>query len=154
MTVIDKSTTLSAPASAVWEAVKTPGAFRYVTRRLLTMPAIRRRQESWREGETVKGWVLLFGLIPFSYHRLTVALINEEATTLSSTEHGGLIRHWNHDIVITPLTERSCTYRDIIDIDAGVFTPAVALYARWFYFMRQRRWRVLASRLADSSENM
>jgi hypothetical protein len=71
--------------------------------------------------------------------------------TLSSQEGGGLIRRWNHDIIVTPQGEASCSYRDVIDIDAGVFTPAIALYARWFYSMRQRRWRVLAHRLPWSA---
>lgn len=147
VTVVDRSTTLGAPAATVWKAVKTPEAFRYVTRALLSMPAIGGRHEPWREGETVRAWVFLFGLIPFSYHRLTLASIDDVTMTLSSAEHGGLIRRWNHDIVVAPLTESSCVYRDTIDIDAGVFTPAVALYARWFYYMRQRRWRQLAPKL-------
>jgi hypothetical protein len=32
------------------------------------MPAIATRQKDWREGETVVGWVFLFGFIPFSRH--------------------------------------------------------------------------------------
>ncbi|MGA1145904.1 MAG: hypothetical protein ACO3YU_02795 [Candidatus Nanopelagicales bacterium] len=69
MTIVDRPTTLSAPAPAVWEAVKTPHAFRFITRGILTMPAIRDRDLPWQEGETVIGWVILFGLVPFSKHR-------------------------------------------------------------------------------------
>ena len=147
MAIVDRCTTLAAPAPAVWEAVKTPHAFRFITRGILTMPAIRDRDRQWQEGETVTAWVFLFGILPFSKHRLHVARIDDAAMTLSSQEGSGLIRRWNHDIIVTPLDEASCEYRDVIDIDAGIFTPAIALYARWFYYMRQRRWRALAKEI-------
>lgn len=147
MVVVERSTSLDASADAVWAAVKTPSAFRTVTRGLLAMPAIRRRQDEWREGETVVGWVFLFGFLPFSRHHLHIVSIDGSTRTLSSREFGGLITMWNHDIEVSPIDATSCRYRDRIDIDAGRVTPVVALYARWFYRMRQRRWRVLAKGL-------
>lgn len=147
MVVVERSTSLDASADAVWAAVKTPSAFRTVTGGLLAMPAIRRRQDEWREGETVVGWVFLFGFLPFSRHHLHIVSIDESTRTLSSREFGGLITMWNHDIEVSPIDATSCRYRDRIDIDAGLVTPVVALYARWFYRMRQRRWRVLAKGL-------
>jgi hypothetical protein len=144
MAVVDRSTRLEASADAVWAAVKTPAAFRAVTRGVLTMPAIRSRNDQWREGETVVGWVFLFGFVPFSRHHLRVELIDESARVLSSREFGGVIRTWNHDIVITPIDHANCLYRDRIEIEAGIMTAVVGLYARWFYRTRQRRWRVVA----------
>ena len=111
------------------------------------MPGIRSRSDVWREGETVVGWVFLFGLIPFSRHHLHIHKTDDSLRTLSSRERGGLLKRWNHDIIVTPLGERRSKYRDRIDIDAGIFTPFVMLYAKWFYAMRQRRWRVLAKEL-------
>jgi hypothetical protein len=147
MVIVDRSTRLEAPADAVWAAVKNPAAFRTVTRGLLVMPVIGGRADEWRAGETVVGWVFLFGVVPFSRHHLQIAAIDESTQTLSSREHGGLLRSWNHDIVVTPIDDAQCTYRDRIEIDAGLFTPLVAVYARWFYRMRQRRWRALATGL-------
>ncbi len=148
MAIVDMSTELAAPADAVWSAVKTPAAFRTVTRGVLTMPVLKDRHDAWREGETVQGWVLLFGLLPFSRHRLHVADIDDAAMTLRSQERGGPIRRWNHDISITAIGDSRCTYRDWIDIDAGALTPVVVGYARWFYRTRQRRWRDLGETLA------
>lgn len=147
MPVVDRSTRLSASADSVWSAVKTPAAFRTVTRRLLSMPAIAERESEWREGETVVGWVFLFGFLPFARHHLHVALIDDSTRTLSSREFGGLIRTWNHDIVVTPIDATNCLYRDRIEIRAGIVTPLIVVYARWFYRMRQRRWRALAKGL-------
>jgi hypothetical protein len=108
MTIVNRSITLTAPAPAVWNVVKTPHAFGFITRGILTMPAIRDRERPWQEGETVTGWVFLFGIVPFSKHRLHVARIDDAAMTLSSQEGGGLIRRWNHDIIVTPWDEASC----------------------------------------------
>ena len=119
MALVDLETVLAAPAPSGWRAVKT-----------------------------VAGWVFLFGVIPFSRHTLHVQSIDDAAMTLSSREGGGLLRRWNHDIIVTATGNSRCNYRDRIDIDAGVFTPLVLLYARWFYRTRQRRWRALARVLA------
>jgi hypothetical protein len=148
MAVVERSTPLDAPAAAVWAAVKTPAAFRLVTRRLLTMPAIRCRQDEWHEGDTEVGWVFLFGFLPFPRHHLHVASIKESTRTLGSREFGGLITTWNHDIEDVPIDAVTCRYRDRIEIEAGIMTPLVVLYAKWFYWMRQRRWRAMANGLS------
>jgi hypothetical protein len=105
------------------------------------------RQDEWHEGDTVVGWVFLFGFLPFSRHHLHIASIDESKRTLSSREFGGLITTWNHDIEVVPIDAVTCRYRDRIEIDAGILTPAVIVYARCFYRMRQRRWRALAKGL-------
>jgi hypothetical protein len=124
-----------------------------VTRGVLTMPVLNDRDDTWREGETVEGWVFMFGVLPFSRHHLQVADINDAAMTLRSKERGGPIRRWNHDIVVTPVDGSRCSYRDRIDIDAGVLTAVVVGYARWFYRTRQRRWRALARTLTVGGPN-
>jgi len=144
MATVELSTPLEASADAVWVAVKTPAAFRFVTRRLLAVPVIADRQDDWHEGETVVGWVFLFGFLPFSRHHLHIARIDDSTRTLSSRESGGAVTVWDHDIEVTPIDGTTCHYRDRIEIKAGVLTPAIVLYARWFYRMRQRRWRALA----------
>ena len=111
------------------------------------MPVMAHRTDGWQEGETVVGWVFLFGLVLFSRHHLHIAAIDEPACTLRSREHGGLLRTWSHDIVVTPIDAPQCEYRDRIEIDAGLFAPLVGLCVRWVYRMRQRRWRALAREL-------
>ena len=147
MAVVQHSTQLDASVDVIWNAVKTPSAFRRVTRGLLRMPVIRERNVDWCEGETVVGWTFLFGFLPCSRHHLHIARINESTRTLSSDEFGGLIRVWNHDIEVTAIHESSCLYQDRIEIDAGMMTPIVVAYAHWFYRMRQRRWRAFAKEI-------
>ncbi len=59
-----------------------------VTHRLLRVPALRGRTEPWHEGETVRSWIFLFGVIPFSYHHLTVASIDDHRRILRSDDGG------------------------------------------------------------------
>lgn len=49
--VVHRSTVLDAPADWVWQAVRTPAAFRLVTRGLVRVVGLRRRATPWREGE-------------------------------------------------------------------------------------------------------
>lgn len=146
--IVDRTVDLPASAGSVWKAAKTPEAFRFVTKRLLVMPVVANRQEDWREGETVVGWVFLFGFVPFSRHRLHFSQVDDGSMTLRSRESGGLVKVWNHDITVTPLGPDRCRYGDRIEIDAGLFTPLVGLYANGFYMLRQRRWRKLAEHLS------
>lgn len=77
---------LEASADAVWAAVKTPAAFRRVTRGILAMPVIGGRQDDWREGETVVGWVFLFGFLPFSRHHGHCRQLPQLSVSLRSRE--------------------------------------------------------------------
>ena len=141
---IRRSTDLDAPSDVVWAAVRSPSAFRFVTRGLLDWRPLRGRVEPWSQGEEATGWLLLGGVLPFSRHRIRVAEIDDGDRVLRSDEAGGLIRSWRHDIHVEPLEDARTHYTDVIAIDAGPFTLAVAAFAWCFYGERQRRWRLLA----------
>jgi hypothetical protein len=145
---IHRSTVLDAPANLVWAAVRTPQAFQFVTRGLIDWRPARGRLEAWREGESITGWLLLGGVVPFSRHRIRFEEINDRGRLLRSDESGGIVRSWRHDILIEHLDDRSSRYTDVVEIDAGPFTWPVVAVASAFYRARQRRWRVLACVLA------
>ena len=145
---VTRSVILNAPAEPVWSAVKTPAAFRFVSRGLVRIVGLAARETPWREGETVRGLLVIFNLLPVSIHHLTVARIDEARRELHSDEHGGMIRRWRHLIRVTPIDAVRCRYEDIVEIDAGWMTGIVVAFADWFYGVRQRRWQVLARSLA------
>lgn len=145
---VRRSTLLDAPVDLVWAAVRTPQAFRFVTRGLVDWRPIRGRTEPWREGEQATGWLLLGGVLPFSRHRISVERLDDHARLLRSDESGGAIRSWRHDIVVEPADGDRTSYTDVIEIDAGPLTLPVTAFARAFYALRQWRWRRLAPILA------
>jgi hypothetical protein len=147
---IRRSSVLDAPADLVWAAVRTPQAFRAVTKGLLDWRPSRGRTAPWREGEEATGWLLLGGVLPFSRHRLRIAELDDRGRVLRSDESGGLIRSWRHDITVEPLGGGRSRYTDVIHLDAGAFTPLVAAFAWAFYRERQRRWRALAAVLSGT----
>jgi hypothetical protein len=149
MSTVTVRTTLDAPPDAVWRAVLTPAGFRFVTRGLVSLDGIDEAPATWVVGTTVTGRLRVLG-VPFSRHRITVERLDHDHRALQSDEAGGLIRSWRHLITVDPVPgdPGRSRYTDVIEIGAGVLTPAVALFARGFYRLRQRRWRRLAPVLA------
>lgn len=154
MRTVTVTTVLAAPADVVWSAVTTPHAFVHVANGMLRFPAAERVDRPWRVGDELRGWTLLFGVLPFSIHRLTIVSIDHHGRTLVSHEGGGIIRSWRHELSTKPLDEHRCEYTDRIEIDAGPMTAMVAAFAAVFYRHRQRRWRRLAPMLALTARAM
>lgn len=150
MRTVTVSTTLDAPADAVWSALQDVATFRHVTRGLVTLPDLPRRGRL-TEGVSVTSRLRVLG-VPFSTHRLTVVRVDDDARTVVTHEGGGPLRSWTHTLAVEPAAPGReglrCRYTDRIEIDADRLTPAVAALARVFYRLRQRRWRALAPVLA------
>jgi len=151
MQTITVSTILDAPADVVWPAATTPHAFVHVAKGMLRLPAAEHLDRPWRVDDEIRGWTFLFGVVPFSIHRLSIESIDHHSRTIVSDEGGGMIRSWRHELTTTPVGENQCQYVDRIDIDAGPMTPFVAAFAAVFYRYRQRRWRSLAPLLAATA---
>ena len=143
MQTIRIETELPTSADRVWEAMRHPASFSYVTRGLIGVPALAGRTEPYREGECGTGWLLLFHLIPLSHHTIHLVEIDAASRTLRSREHGGILKAWNHTLHAEPLGDQRCSYSDTVEIDAGRLTGLVAAAARWIYRYRQRRWHRL-----------
>ncbi len=110
---------LPVSADKVWHAMCHPASFTYVTRGLIGIPALARRTESFREGESGTGWLLLLDLILVSRHTIYLASLDEPPRTLRSREHGEVLRTWNHTLHAEPAGDKRCRYNDTADIDAG-----------------------------------
>jgi hypothetical protein len=146
---IERSVELEAAAEQVWAAARTPAAFRYVTRGVLSITGL--PTSRLEQGARIEGWLLLAGVVPVHRHHLEIVRVDPAAMTLSSAEWGGLLRRWDHDIIVEPLSDGRCRYTDRVVIDAGPFTLPVVLFAWLFYRYRQARWRRLA-RTAPSAD--
>lgn len=136
-------TELPTGADRVWEAMKHPASFLYVTRGLVGFPALAGRTDPMRAGEVGTGWVFAFNLVPVHRHTIEILEIDEHHRSIRSHEYGGAITRWDHVLHVEPISERSCRYRDTVEIDAGPLTPLVFVVATILYRYRQRRWHRL-----------
>ncbi|MGD8244871.1 MAG: hypothetical protein PVI63_06740 [Anaerolineae bacterium] len=140
-------TELPSPAEKVWQALLKRDTFLYITRGMLGFQGADQWPEVFGEGLEIETRLVFLHLIPGWKHRLRVVRIDEEKREMASEEEGGLIQQWNHRIFVERVAAQRCRYTDEIDIEAGLLTGIVWVYAHIFYRYRQARWRRLAKGL-------
>lgn len=137
---IHLETELPTGAERVWDAMKQPASFLYVTRGLLGFPALAGRTDSFRTGEVVVGRLFLLNVIPANRHTIEFTDVDERTRSIRTHEYGGLLQRWNHTLRVEAISETRCRYSDAVEIDAGWMTPLACRVATVFYRYRQRRW--------------
>lgn len=145
------TTLLDAPAEQAWAAVKKPETLVFVARGMLAF-STERFPDRWRAGETVQTKLFFFGVVPAWKHRLEVVRVDETRLELYTNERGGAISKWNHRIRVEPQNGNRCLYVDEIEINAGLLTPFVWLFAQIFYRYRQRRLKTLLREIVKRRE--
>ncbi len=140
-------TVIDVPAEKMWNELQKVSSLRHVAAPLLEFAARNDEPlpEKWAVGEAYRLRISLFGLIPLGRHTIVIDEIHPGARTIVSKEHGRLTRVWNHLIKIDPIDERRIRYTDEIEIQAGILTVFVWLFAHVFYRHRQKRWKKLFS---------
>ena len=83
----------------------------------------------------------MFGLGPSSPHDVQVVRVDEAQGEIETQESGGLARVLNHRMRVEPVSGVASRYTDCIEVQAGLLTPLVWLFAKGFYRYRQRRWQ-------------
>jgi ligand-binding SRPBCC domain-containing protein len=150
---VDIATTIKLPPEAVWDAVQRHELLRHIAWPLLRF--VPRRGEQWpahfTEGQAVAARLHLFGIIPMGEQWIVPSLYTPDGggwpRRLRDNGHSRLIKRWDHWITVEPDSDGGTAYRDTVDVDARLLTPAIGLFAHLFYRHRQRRWRKLARTL-------
>ncbi len=149
---VDISTTIDLPAEAVWTEVQTASLLMHIAWPLLRfVPAGNEPLHAFKPGGSYQVKLRLFGVLPFGTQWIVTSLHEPEngewPKRLRDDGHSAMIRKWDHWITIEPNPDGSSSYRDEVDVSAGVLTPFIWAFAQLFYRHRQRRWRALASTL-------
>lgn len=141
-------TELEASPDRVWQALRLTQTFLHVCRGLFRFPALEGRIDPITAGEAGSGWLFAFGLVPVHRHTIEVVDVDEGERRITTHEHGGILRRWDHVLHVAPdpAGPARSRYSDTVTIDAGRLTPLVARLAVGIYRYRQRRWRALARR--------
>ncbi len=145
MATVRVSTELPIPAETAFDLAQKPALFLYVVRGLFRVTGLPERQE-FGEGDELSARIWWFGVIPAWRHHLK--LVRIAPYELYTNERGGPVRVWNHRLTFEPLAGGGCRYTDEVELDAGLQTPGVWLFAQLAFRYRQRRWRALARILA------
>lgn len=130
-------------ADAAWKALKKRDTFLFITRGFLGFTGAKNWPEKFYEGLVIDTRFIFFHIFPAWKHKLHVVKIDDVNKELYSNEHGGPIKIWNHLIKIVPETDRRCKYTDQVEIQAGLLTLFVWIYAHVFYRYRHYRWKKL-----------
>lgn len=136
---------LPATAESVWAALQ-----RTETLQRVAAPVLHFRPAEpgglparWSEGCEATLRLFLFGVLPLGRHTIRIAMVDQVRGEIHTRETGLMTPVWNHTIRIAPLGAQATRYSDEVEIRAGLRTPLVWLFARFFYRHRQRRWREL-----------
>jgi hypothetical protein len=144
---VNVSTVLAAPAARVWQAIKETTTLPAVTRGMMSLRSPEPLPREWQAGDLCRMKLAFFHVVPGWTHEIKVVGLDEARRELRSEEHGGPVRRWDHRLAVEPLDDCSSRYTDHVEIDAGLLTPAVWLFAQAFYRYRQWRWRRLIGQL-------
>ncbi len=148
---IERSILLPCAPKACWEAVQTPRLLQYVAQPMLrfvplapsTWPA------RWEPRQYLVS-VRLFGWLPLGHQWVNISgqdrsdELGRFHVELRDNGRGTLMSKWDHRITIEAAGDAS-RYTDRVEIQAGLLTPLVWLFAWFFYRHRQRRWRQLVA---------
>ncbi len=126
-------------------AVRRPALFRHVAAPVISAEAVDPEPDQWAE-ETYWFSLKLLGVLPLGQQAIRVTMVETQDTfTLHDAGYSKLIKRWDHRITIRNAGTQT-DYQDDVDVDAGLLTPFVWLFANLFFRHRQRRLaRVAAS---------
>jgi hypothetical protein len=140
---------LQCSPEAAWTEVQKSSLLLEVARPIVTIQASGspRLPERWEHHgvETVRSF--LFGIVPLGTRVIYFERVDEDAREIQSRESDPLVRHWDHLVAVRETSDGRTRYSDRVQIEAGLLTPAVWLFAQCFYRHRQRRWQRVARRL-------
>lgn len=140
---------LPCSADDAWHEVQKPSLLIHVAWPLVTFQPVspERLPERWVQGGTVLLHSRLLGIIPFGVRTLYFERVDNKCREIQTRERDALIPRWDHLIRVQSESADATRYLDEIEIEAGIFTLPVYVFAQCFYRHRQRRWKAVARRL-------
>lgn len=133
----------------VVQYVKRPITLDYIAFPILVFKNIdpKNYPKIWKNG-TYQVKMMLFNFIPFGKQYIKIEELKDKDPNefiIRDNGTGDLIKKWDHWIIIKKINGNSevVQYIDRIDIDAGLITSFIWIFANIFYRWRQFRWKSL-----------
>jgi hypothetical protein len=147
------STTLTCPPEWVWRKVMEPATLLLVASPLLRFEPVEPTQlpDIWEEA-TYRVKMKMLGVIPMGAQYVVITDMEGDdfpgnrCYRIRDNGYGDLANRWDHVITLRENADGTTCYTDTVDIEAGMLTLGVWLFAAIFYRWRQMRWRKLVRR--------
>lgn len=144
---VERTTRFPCSAEQCFAETKTTRLMLYVARPLVRFLPIEPQKfpQEWQERE-YRVSIKLFGVLPVGQQVVRISGRDRSAemghfcVELRDDGYGALMSKWDHLITIESLAGDVCRYTDRVEVEAGLLTPFVCLFAWVFYRHRQRRW--------------
>jgi hypothetical protein len=144
--LISVSSRFPVSVDEIWDKLQRLDTLQYVAYPFATFTLMDGNDLIWREGETSRFKLRLFGFIPFGTHTINVITFDRAAKLVQTHESNKSVPIWNHRITLKYLTDDVTEYTDEVELSAGLATPFVYAWGMMFYRHRQRRWMKLIGR--------
>lgn len=136
---LNLKTKMDCSANRMFESVKRTSNFFEITKPLVKFVPQQFLGEQWEEKEYLME-MYLFGVIPLG--RQTIDIRYEQGKKrMRDNGRSNRIKKWDHIISICDSGEHQCIYTDEINIEAGLITFFVFLFAHVFFRYRQLKWK-------------
>lgn len=141
MPVVRVRSRLPCSRDMAFRDMEDPAHFVRLSKPLLTFEPLSEIPSSWKAGTVVRLRLKLFGVIPWSDHR--IEMLRWESGGFETRESGGGIRYWNHRFTLMGESPNACICEDTIEFDAGAWNPLVWIFSQGLYRLRYHQWRKL-----------
>ncbi len=145
--LVRRSVQLPLSADRAWELLQEWNTFLYVTRGVLAFELEDPPPVRFQPGQVHRGRLWLAHVLPGWRHELKVIAVDPKKREIHTNESGGLLRVWNHGLIVRPLSADTCVYTDEVELDAGWLSLPAWLVTHAVFRYRQARWRRLARQL-------
>ena len=144
-------TVLDCSAPKIWNELLNLSSFTYIIKPLVYAQLCSPSQypERLYEGLTLIIRPYLFSFLPMSKKTINIETVDHDSFFMQTREFDSLVHIWDHSIMVKQTDNGQTKYSDTIKIEAGIFTPVVWLFAKWFYRHRQNRWKKLALKIKN-----
>ena len=80
--------------------------------------------------------------IPLGKHTIKIIEMDEKKKYILTNETG-IVKYWNHKLIIKKIGNKKTRYTDEVEIKSGILTWFFWLFASFYYRYRHWRWKKL-----------
>ncbi len=143
------SSILNSTPEKIFSELQKPSLLREVASPILGLKPVDRQQfpKKWEIGKVYTFNLYLLMCLYIGKHSISIKKIDHTKNQMISNESGFLTKTWNHTISVDKHANLKSYYSDEVEIQAGILTIFIWLFANLFYRHRQKKWKKIAEQL-------